>query len=324
MTQHLRTNERKHAMTTEERKIAQDIWTKVIRETRSKLTAEEARFILDNMHYWKQRPIRQFRVKSHAEKMKKKLDWLDGGQITFAVANFTNERYKEGEIILIDGYHRLNAQVLIGNSMEWQLRKITCHNELDINTAYMSIDTDMGIRTKKEVINASGLLEFINISPSYAENLYGAALLLENNFQYISYQNNPAQLNSMWRIEIMNKYANEAEQYWNILAENDSLSRKRLATVQVLAVALATLRDQPEKAEDFWRGIAADDGLRSSDPRKVLLKRINEISAIKATNTVEICKIAASAWNAWYRGEQIKYIKTSSKKIAILGTKWGK
>ena len=311
-------------MTTEERKVAQDIWSKVIQETRSKLTAEEARFILDNMHYWKQRPIRTFRVKSHAEKMKKKSGWLPGGQITFAVAYFTNDRYKEGQVVLVDGYHRLNAQVIVGMPMEWQFRQIRCKNEDEINDSYMTIDTDMGMRTKKEVINASGFLEEFTISPTYAQNLYGAALLLKNNFNYINYYNQPIQLDSSWRIHIMSEYGEIAFRYWNILAENDSLSRKRLAMVQVLAVALATLRDCPEKAEEFWLGIAADDGLRSSDPRKVLLRRLYDLVEVKTTNTLEVCKMAAAAWNAWYRGDQIKYLKNSTKKITLLGTQWEK
>ena len=98
----------------------------------------------------------------------------------------------------------------------------------------------------------------------------------------------------------------------------------------VLSVALVTFRHQEVKAEEFWRQVAMNDGLRSNDPRKILhefvdLTRTNRGPFIRGNKTVTpayVARAVAVAWNAFFAGNSITRINVvdPEREILIKGT----
>ena len=72
------------------------------------------------------------------------------------------------------------------------------------------------------------------------------------------------------------------------------------------------------RAVEFWRGVAFDDGLRLGDPRKTLREwLINTGIYNSARTTIKKNQVAlpmsvrviASAWNKWIEGEEFKRVR---------------
>lgn len=100
-----------------------------------------------------------------------------------------------------------------------------------------------------------------------------------------------------------------------------SSDRTAMRRKTTLASAMITLAHAPDVAPDFWRAIAEDDGLRKGDPRKTYLDyvttRVTPGGMSNSHNTErrsvaadhEMVKAAASAWNAWIAGRELKIIR---------------
>lgn len=96
--------------------------------------------------------------------------------------------------------------------------------------------------------------------------------------------------------------------------------KSKLYASGVMAVALVTLRHQPAKAVQFWRGIADDDGLRKGDPRKTLLQDFESRRVNYGTHLQRIIP-SITAWNAFYEGRNISIIRVSeSSQVLVSGT----
>jgi hypothetical protein len=118
----------------------------------------------------------------------------------------------------------------------------------------------------------------------------------------------------------MREYLAEAEAYFTALA--GTANRGLLYRSQVMAVALETLHYQPSGGFDFWQTTAADDGLRQGDPRKTLLRWLQDNPGHGGTAEPTM-RAAALAWNAHYQGRDLKVLRPSAMAaISIAGTPW--
>lgn len=90
-----------------------------------------------------------------------------------------------------------------------------------------------------------------------------------------------------------------------------------------MAVSLVTMRYQPSNAESFWRDLVWDDGLRKDDPRKVLLRYLQQHDTVGAQATRQNILAASNAWNAAFEGRTIDHLKpTMTARLSIMGTPW--
>lgn len=92
----------------------------------------------------------------------------------------------------------------------------------------------------------------------------------------------------------------------------------------IMAVALATLRYQPSGATEFWSAVAADNGLQKGDPAKALLQFLRNLVGVTGNATQRYqSRAAAAAWNAFWRGDRVGYIKPGlMTAFTLLGTPW--
>jgi len=125
------------------------------------------------------------------------------------------------------------------------------------------------------------------------------------------------------RLDLMEEYRGAAELLST--AMRGAPHTRRILRAAVFSVALATTRYQPSAGADFWGGMAHDDGLTSSDPRKALLHYIIKNTNPGGTGQTETCRAAILAWNAAFRNESLSVCKpNAAKTFRIMGTPFGK
>jgi hypothetical protein len=110
-----------------------------------------------------------------------------------------------------------------------------------------------------------------------------------------------------------------AERYFALTRQAPRRVKPALRLRSVTAVAMYTLKFQPEKAAEFWQGLAMDDGLRRNDPRLSLLYRL---SSGYGTRPVAFqLHAVAAAWNAFYEGRNLTEIRVDpGKPFRLAGT----
>jgi hypothetical protein len=85
---------------------------------------------------------------------------------------------------------------------------------------------------------------------------------------------------------------------------------------------METARYQPSSAEEFWGGMIMDDGLKANDPRKVLLRYLNNKPANAARDDTK--KATALAWNAFFVDRPLELLRPNQLKVfRIEGTPYG-
>ncbi len=284
---------------------------KIIHEGRMEIGADLARRILDERVYERQRPVAKHGVALWAEMLRRKSFHQDH-QIWFGLLN--------GRLHLIDGQHRLRAVAESGVQAAFQVMIWNISTEADLHEAYTCFDRVGRPRSLSEVLNAHGISEMYGLTKGGAREVFRAALLIRYNFDPPHQNLDPIAIrNDQERL----KYA---EPLWAIAAEYEKLIRpapatlrKRLFSSQVLAVALLTLIHQHELAVVFWRELAKDDGLRTGDGRKTLLKWLGEHMFERMGYNGAVA--ATLAWNAFYEHRSIETLKVGSTKgIRIAGT----
>lgn len=111
-----------------------------------------------------------------------------------------------------------------------------------------------------------------------------------------------------------------SEQHIVLKGTTQHPAKKQLCRAAVASVAFVTLHHCGGKAEEFWSGVANDDGLKRGDPRKALLKELLKGEANRLPRHARSI-IPATAWNAWHRGDEIAFIRVStSSRLRIRGT----
>jgi hypothetical protein len=110
-----------------------------------------------------------------------------------------------------------------------------------------------------------------------------------------------------------------AERYFALTEQAPGNGKAALRRQSVAAVAMYTLRFQPEKAAEFWQGLAMDDGLRRTDPRKSLLEKLR--SGDGARSIAFQMHAVAAAWNAFFTGRKLKEVHVRlDRPFRIAGT----
>ena len=100
------------------------------------------------------------------------------------------------------------------------------------------------------------------------------------------------------------------------------VNQKLILRGPVVGVGILTFRGCPEKAWEFLEELSRDDGLRQTDPRKVLLmflhKSIISItsqnnSRKKLVNQMDFARAVQLAWNVFFEDRSFVHIRLSKK-----------
>lgn len=221
---------------------------------------------------------------------------------------------------LLDGNHRVRAVARSGKSVEFTLLVDEVPNKKALGPLYWRHDF---IQRKRQMVLAAQVSGGINLTQAHTAAALAAIGIIATGFTRGTANNSV--LNIMKspdaRLEAFRPWQRHAEQYFGAVSTAPKSFGGRLKRAGYVAVGMATFKYQPEKAAQFWGGVAADDGLRKGDPRKALIRHMTEVtlrggSAYSSEGFVA----AALCWNAFYENRQLSVLKLGAANFYIAGT----
>lgn len=287
------------------------------------VTPEMANEWLMNKRYEHQRNVRQYQVKFLAEEMRRGLFKQDT-PIEFCIIG--------GSEHLTDGQHRLSALVLCGIPQRFVVIKRIMDSEESAALDYTRTDKNI-LRTIAEDYKTLSLETELGLTATQVNNLGVAAMFIARNFSKTTSGN--TKLHPDDRLKLMREYNQAYATYLEVIAGCRREMRHRLERGATLSVALVTFRYSTvvygsSKVEEFWSGVAMDDGLLQRDPRKRAHLHLLEYGMIGGTGTTKkssspafSARYLATCFNAYLIGRTMVFTRPDTQKpIVILGSPW--
>lgn len=270
----------------------------------SLVTPSEAQRIIDTARFERQRPASKQRIERLAAEMVARR-FIQGTQIFFAI-------FPDGTEALLNGQHTMGAIVLSGLHQFLTITKQPVADLEEAGRIYAVFDTHSA-RSMRDAMKGMGRSDDIPMAAS----VLAAVGVISMDFT----DNSRLFIPRLDRIDNVENYRDEAELFAEAIAgaptENVAIARRS----GLLAVALYTIKHQPDMAFEFWRAFARDDGLANGNPAKALLRWCNNNIATGKVARIAHCHAAAAAWNAAFRGEKRSHLAPGKmKQIRILGT----
>jgi len=240
-------------------------------------------------------------------------EWLSRSPLDFA-------QLPGGKLILVNGHHRLLAQVQSGQDIEWQVIIHDCADMDEVRNLFWRFDTVIRKRSTNNVLAGVDAAENLGVSKTTSTALAKSAVFIENGMCPPQGQNTrhytPAE-----KLRFMADWSQEAAAYEVAVGLAPAKMRRKLYSAQVMAVAMITYRAKPKLAKEFWEGLATDDGLKRGDPRKTLLDFLRDTHGASTglTSTAVAC---ARAWSAWCSDRQLGMIRVGRAPVRIMGASY--
>ena len=246
------------------------------------ITPDEAYHILHMMGYSRQRKIAQGPAAKIADAMSHD-EFIGYREITFAPDD-------DGNILLIDGQHRLQAVVTSHWTGKWVVCCLWGHFKAE--TAYIRLDTAQKERTAAVIGRAMDL--FQHMSTQMQNAIISAArypCIWDPRYELPVLAHIPPERDGVERIVSQMTAFEKADE---IIQNTDVRAhiRRRLGSPLVLAIMAETLHTCPEEAEAFWRSVAISAGGIASDLHSLLL----EGKPPKSSSNY-MARLATQAWN---------------------------
>ena len=272
--------------------------------------------ILDELNFPGQRGIDSRRVFGHSHAIAKG-DWMESYSLHFA-------SLPDGRIWLVDGQHRLTAISHQDAAVPVTVRIIEMESEKAARIFYAGFDGKASVRTNVQILDAVGISGELGLSSRMTRAVYEAAPLLLNNLEPLSgsanMKTNPKIFLQSARMAAVVEWAKQAHDYEEITKNAGKGLYEKLRKTGPCAVALYTLRHQPARAREFWKGIAENDGLRRGDPRHTLIQDLmaRDMGSGSVRQRVQQSTLA---WNAFCEGRDLKIIKcVTGSPLCVWGT----
>lgn len=212
--------------------------------------------------------------------------------------------------VLVDGQHRLNAIAMAGEAQLVELIYFEGLNRQEMAQYYARIDGGI-TRTKPDRIRALGLKEELGLNESKTRVAAGAMGVILAGMKGSGRGRQSPEDIAAGVLDYQEGY-----RLW-LESISGAPEEMRLPFIRASAVAagIVTCQDAPgrigeEKAAEFWRGVALDDGLRTGDPRKTLRTDML-VTTRQHANGGRLISIdeslwrIARCWNGWLAGDRI-------------------
>lgn len=266
------------------------------------ITPKQAAAWLDH-NYEHNRPLSQPHVKFLAREM-------ELGRFTLATIHFM---YVGNDVHLVNGQHTLHAIVFSGKAQTCVVIREHGCNSADLPKMFMHYDIQRK-RTFADSVRAFGMVEELGI-PFHGLNSAAAAIQYgysgfgtraRASHRRIEADGQLRYLSVADLFELVPKWEDEVKLMFLAIEGGQRDVTKVVRTAKVFSVGLITAYYQPDKAIEFWNGVAMDDGLSIGDPRKTLSKWLPKTSrrSTMITDTPipadVVTKAVSYCWNAFF------------------------
>ena len=253
--------------------------------------------ILRECRYERQRPLSQFRLQEKIDQMKYG-EFRPDHQICFAMFL--------GQLLLMNGYTRLEAIVRTGKSYRFMICVRECKTGRDVASFYSEFDRPLSTRKIRE--RFAGYFDPGELSEKEEAALAAAVACIGVGLRKPDAAKDSRILNSPDKRGRLIEYWREtaAKYFGEIVSDAPSNRKAMFRRASVLAPALEILRKQPQKGAEFFSGAALDDGLAKNDPRKLMLIQLEPSGGKSFPRDI---RVVAAAWNAYFSGREVKTIR---------------
>lgn len=276
------------------------------------ITPDLAERILAECPYAGQRPLDEERALLHAERMEHGT-FLENSQIAFVAFG--------GRLHLVNGRHRMHAVSLAHMPYRFRVEHYSVKTAAEMDAVYCRFDQPGSTRSLAQVSKSLGLHDEHDggLRPAMAAVMLRAIPLLMIDLRRIAPVHRPRATRDLdTKKTFAMQWKPAAILYQECLGGRRSQVPARFRNAGVVAVALATLRYQPDAAHKFWDGAIRCDGLSAGDPRQTLA---NDFRARNRTShEFDLAEAASVAWNAYAQGRTLKIVKVFGGPIKIMGT----
>ena len=287
----------------------------VLEEGRYVVSPQVAAQILDSFNYPNNRRRDPGHIAKLAAQMKAGI-WSAGSAIEFAVL-------PDNRTFLINGQHRMSAVISADMEIEFFVILNPVRDEAEMHALYLRRDVVSRIRSVNAILASADMSDDLGITKAGLVAAFRAAPLLAANLADLHHTVRDPWLGTPdGRLDALSPWWDSVRAYDKAIDVAEKAAKRKLLTAGIFSIGVATMRYQPHKGNEFWGGIAADDGLKQGDPRKALLKfmRENELNM-----TADVMQKAASAWNAWQTGKAVTFVRgNQSGPIVLIGTPYSK
>lgn len=236
-------------------------------------------------------------------------------------------RVGNGAWQLLDGQHRLAAVEKSGVSQPFLVKRVTYASENDLANAYARIDQGFK-RTPGDQAKAWQLPVKYGLAPTWITTFTAGLNFIAGDFGWRRRDKvHPRDMHAL-----MDDYQGAMLDYYASCGKSQSETRKPLQRAATVGVALVSFRFSSlvfgkDKVNEFWEGVALDDGLKRDDPRKTAHDHLLVTSMAYGTGrgkTVTApysARWLASCFNAWVEGRSLQHAKPDpSRPMLILGS----
>ncbi len=269
-------------------------------------------------NYAHQRPLRKMHVAYLANEMR------NGRFISTAEVHLM---YRNGEALLVNGQHTCAAIIEYGKPVSVTLRKTVASEPGQIAMVY-AFGHDSGLkRTFTDAIGSYNLPEQTGLVRKDIESLSASIKFMKSGFSANTQSGGVLRIAPADLIEDMYGWVDEAKRVTSVVNGKDNRIYRAVRKRAIMSVALVTMRYQPEKAKDFWRGIVDFDAIARNDPRHhartVIENSIHRFSGgNNGGNDAKLSRQVARCWNGYFREETMSQVKVldDTAPIVLLGT----
>lgn len=274
------------------------------------VTGADAAHLRKTCHYDRQRAISERNLRRLGAELVAKR-FIDGTPVFFC-------RLPDGRLFIVNGNHTLESIAATGVSQRLVFIILDVQSEEDVARIYGTMDVHKA-RTWADALRAVGMADEV----TNAKRIMPALGVILAGFDYVQNHIEAVTSRSI-RFDLMKHYADESAMIQGAISGAPLNNQRAVQRASTLSVALECFKYQPRQALEFWRGMAQDDGLARNDPRKALLRWIqnnpvNQGQWLWPTQS----RVAAHAWAAFCKGESLTIIRPSQAAgFTLYGTPW--
>jgi hypothetical protein len=267
------------------------------------ITPEQAQEWLDSSTYELQRGVRPYHVKRLAAAIL--AGEFEPELIKFKVLN--------QRLILVNGQHRLQAIVAANTPAQMYVAFEHAETEAAVAQSYRALDSGLS-RSMMDKMATSDIAKSIGLSGRASVTVGAAVALIARGLS-----STRTRADEVWqgsfeaRLRSINRWADEAYQFHEILRQGKGMLKTRLEVAPVQAIALITLRHQNEKATEFWSRVARDqisdtEGLINCTGEKQLVDYVMSHHS-RGVDSNHFARVVSFCWNAYYENRRLNNLK---------------
>lgn len=292
------------------------------------VSPDEAATWLEKNQYIYQRPLSKRLVRAYRELMEQG-EWPPATQIEFAV------NLKTGQTVLVNGQHRLHAQVESKTYQEYSIARINYTTDEEL--AFIYATRDIGsVRTPVQAVRAYGIQDELGLTTWQLTTAIAATKMIGNRFTQASSRkrNNPEMVKEVLRYRVgIDKYFENAivkEGYFTVIR------RAPVAALGIVLYQYAAHHYGEKMVDDFTKGAIFGLNVGDGDPRKVafdhliatkLRSRMVDNGGRKGQGVTAEYQVRylINCWNAYSEGRSItttRVVGDLNGPVTINGTPW--